>query len=157
MLFHGLKSEGPKETASQTAALVTKFFNENLTMDCEFVNKIEVAHAHRLPKRSAGSNEKVLYSNNNMSSSPIVVKFVKMNDKKTMLRRAVDAKKFNVVALLNICRWQCKQQRRDLFRIAKTFHSKGKGKKITWRIIGSDYYLFIDGNRYIPKQKLLLN
>ena len=30
LLFHGLKSEEPKETASQTAALVTKFLNENL-------------------------------------------------------------------------------------------------------------------------------
>ena len=95
MLFHGLKSERPKETASQTAALVTKLLNENLSMDREFVNKIEIAHAHRLRKRSAGSNEKVLDSNSNISSSPMVVKFVKINEKQTILHRAEDARKFN--------------------------------------------------------------
>ena len=96
LLFHGLKSERPKEIASQTAAYVTKFLNEILAMDHEFVNKIEIAHAHRLLKKSAGSNEKVVDSNSNVSSSPIVVKFVKSNDKQTILRRAVDARKFNV-------------------------------------------------------------
>ena len=68
LLFHGLKSERPKEIiASQTAALVTKFLNENLAMDREFVNKIEIAHAHRFSNRSASSNEKVLDSNSNIS------------------------------------------------------------------------------------------
>ena len=81
LLFHGLKYEGPKEIAFQTFALVTKFINENLALDREFVNKIEIKHTHWLPKRSTGSNEKVLDSNSNISSPPNVVNFVKMNNK----------------------------------------------------------------------------
>ena len=119
-------------------------------MDREFVNNIEIAHVYRLSKRSAGSSEKVLESNRNILSTPTVVKFVTINDKQTILRRTIYAKQFNV-AIIQYLLLAMKQQRRDLLGIAKSFHSEGE--KIKWRIIGSDYCLFIDENHYIPKQK----
>ena len=139
LLFHGLKSEGPEETASLTATLVTKFLNENLAMDREFVNKIKIAHAHRLPKKSAGSNAKVLDLNSDISSSPIVNKFVKMKDKQTILYKAVDDRKSNI-GITQHLPLAMQLQRRDLLGIAKTF--RREGKMIKWRIIGSDYCFF---------------
>ena len=50
---------------------------------------------------------------------------VAINDKQTILRRTIYARKFNV-GIIQYLPLAMKQHRRDLLGVAKSFHSKGK-------------------------------
>jgi len=149
LLFHGLESTGPTESAAQSEVLVKKFLSEELAMDRQVVDKIAIAHAHRLPQHTKPAGLSESNSGDSSKSAPIVVKFIKMSDKQNILLRAPDARKHNVGITPHLP-VSMQKQRRRLLPIAKGLFNKGN--KIKWKIIGPDYCLFVNGSRHIEKQ-----
>jgi len=154
LLFHGIKPVGPKETATQSATMVSNFLRENLAMDSQFVNNILLAHAHRLHSMTEEPGNKNARSSKQSAEKelvpPIVVKFVKMADKLTILETAADAKNYNV-GITQHLPVAMQRQRRKLLDTATRLYNQGK--KIKWKIIDSDYCLFVDNRRFDPNQK----
>ena len=87
LVLHGIKMATNHETALQSQEVVTSFLQKELRMDTKFIDKLEIAHAHRLLRRTRNSDK---------TPPPIVVKFLKMKQKQTILERSVDARKLNV-------------------------------------------------------------
>jgi len=154
VLFHGLPQKGRIENHDQTEAVVRMFLVEELRVSPTQVDAIQFSNAHRLPRRisavnseNANSSENEERSSDNQKYSPIVVKLASMKYKHSLLKLAPDARKMKV----NITRhlpMAIQAQRKTLTKTVS--RPCNQGKKIQWKVVGSEYCLYADNERVVP-------
>jgi len=148
-----LPQKGNIENHDQTEAVVRKFLIEELCVSPTHVDAIKFSNAHRLPRRisavnsqNANDSENVERSSDHQKYSPIVVKLASMKDKYSLLKLAPDTRKMKV----NITRhlpMAMQAQRKTLIKTASRLYNQGK--KIQWKVVGSEYCLYTDNEQVV--------
>jgi len=147
LLFHGIEITKMPETQDLSDQLIRWFMTKKLQFTRSLVSNMKFANVHRLPKRTDPSK---ISNSTSKRPPPIVVKFCTMRDKMEVFKLAPRSRQFHC-AITKYLPISMQRQRKSLLAHANMLFKAGK--KIPWKVIDADYFLFADGEREMPEAR----
>ena len=88
LLFHGIPMNEKSETSETSEKIIRTFISEKLRFSASNLDRIIFSNVHRLPRKTSA------ITSSSVTAPPIVVKFVTMKDRNSILNLASHARQF---------------------------------------------------------------